>query len=254
MTQYFKYERNGSFFIGRASASEIEEKIEYGFLDLSDLSLIVTKLKSLSPSITLPINKLYLQELLNLFDTYFGHLELLEQKLLRISLNQLKELMTCKIPNGLTELNFPHIFIPPPIQDFPPPWRKVMCKSDICDICNQENIENKEMNAEWTDQENVIGWFYCNNCSNRMIQYLQQNTMSIWHLRDKEEVKIKRSAKDENGNDIIELWKILSWVAYKIKDKNDNNDNNVEKYAIKCGNYETYKLVPIDSLLELNPI
>ena len=84
-----------------------------------------------------------------------------------------------------------------------------------------------------------------------MIQHLQQNTMSIWYLRDKEKVKVRRSAKDENGNDIIELWRILSWVAYKIK---DNNDNNVEKYAIKCGNYETYKLVPIDSLLELNPI
>jgi len=141
------------------------------------------------------------------------------------------------------------------------PLRKVMCRIDTCDFCEQ--VKN-EINQEYTDRDNHLGYFYCNECKDVLIDTLKKSGVEpIWYIRERNETKlfgdivwIERSRRDENGNIVnvgpvtFEKWKINGWYAYL---KNDKFDNGMKPH-ITCEGNGFIKAVSVDKILKLNPI
>lgn len=141
------------------------------------------------------------------------------------------------------------------------PLRKVMCRIDTCDLCEQVK---SEINQEYTDRDNHLGYFYCNECKDVLIAILKNSGVEpIWYIRERNEKKlfdnivwIERSRRDENGNIVnygplvFEKWKINGWYAYL---KNDRLDN-IMKPHVTCEGNGFIKAIPVDKILKLNPI
>ncbi len=253
MSQLGEYYRlnyiNEDVFLCRSFGDKIQ-----GDIDLSDKSIICILLQKIDESFTLPLPKkkiLFLIDNLKI-EKYENILTTNEANTLLFELINLQLLVNAKIPHGLSYINFPKVFSNDDFNfDFPPPVRKVMFRPDICDICKCENIPKTEINIEWTDLDNYYGWYYCFDCKDHLMEYLQ-NTESkkIWYLRDRETVLIERSALDCYGNHIKENWKICSWLPKKVKDKISGE----YKESLYCSNGDFYKYIFIDDLLKLNPI
>jgi hypothetical protein len=253
MSQVGEYYRlnyiNEEIFIFRTFGEKIS-----GDLDLSTESIFFKLLQKIDVSLTLPLSKkkiLFLIDNLQI-EKYENILTTNEASILLFELNNLQLLVNAKIPYGLSYINFPKVFSNDDYSiEFPLPVRKVMFRPDICDICNRENIPDTEINVEWTDPDNYYGWYYCNDCKDRLMEYLQNSdTQKIWHLRENETILIERSSLDSDGNQIKEHWRIRSWLPKKVIDKISGE----YKEALYCSNSEFYKYIFIDDILRLNPI
>jgi hypothetical protein len=222
-------------------------------IDLSNNSIFFKLLQKIDSSFILPLSKKNISFLIKNLEIqkYDDILTSSEANLLLKNILYLQLLVNAKIPSGLSHINFPKIFSSEDYNlDFPLPQRKVLFRPDICDICKRENIPQTEINIEWTDIDNFYGWYYCCDCENKLIEYLQNTeAKKVWHLRNIETVLIERSALDSNGCRIKEYWKIKSWLPIKIKDTSSDEC----KYALYCSNGDFYKYILIDDLLKLNP-
>lgn len=239
---------NDEIFISRTFGNKID-----GDIDLSNKSLFSNLLQKIDDSVTLPLDKktiILLIENLRI-EKYEDILSVEEASILFIELNRLQTLINAKIPEGLSYINFPKVFSNKDYNyDFPPPVRKVMFDPLVCDICKQKKNSDSEISVEWTDPDNFYGWYYCHNCKDNLMKYLQNtDSKRIWYLRDRKNILIERSALDENNNHIIEEWRIISWLPKKVKD----TITNEFKDALYCSNGDLYKYILIDNILKLNP-
>jgi hypothetical protein len=144
------------------------------------------------------------------------------------------------------------------------PFRKVMCRIDTCDFC-EKTTSADNIHQEYTDLDNHLGYFYCNDCKDDLIQCLKQSGVEpIWYIRERYEKKnvykcsvwVERSRRDDNGEIInygpytFEKWQIYGWYANMIIDKTDN----VVKPHIICEGNGYIKTVPVEKILKLNPL
>lgn len=140
------------------------------------------------------------------------------------------------------------------------PMRKVMCHIGKCDFCDRI-VGSENLNQEYTDINNKLGYFYCKDCTDIFEESLKRTGVEkIWYLRKRQTIEdryciwVPRTRRDENGNRIkygpykFEKWMIYGWYAYEHKDEND-----ILKPHVICENEEFNKLVPIDFINELNP-
>jgi hypothetical protein len=158
--------------------------------------------------------------------------------------------------------DYPGLFLKDEKPKYFAPIRKVMCRIDTCDFCEQIKSVD-EIKQEYTDLDNRLGYFYCNECKDILIDCLKNSGVSpIWYIRERNEKKlfentvwIERSRRDENGNIvnfgpyIFEKWKINGWYAYLLNDKSEN----IMKPHITCEGNGYIKSVSIAKILELNP-
>lgn len=146
---------------------------------------------------------------------------------------------------------------------FFPPIRKVMCRIDTCDFCEQQKPV-EDIHQEYTDLDNNMGYFYCNECRDTLMEGLKNTGVRpIWYIRERFEkdgyriskVWIERTRRDDNGKSvdygpyIFEKWDIIGWYATMIHDKL----NNVMKPHVVCEGNGYIKSVPVDKILILNP-
>ncbi len=240
--------KNQDTFLYRSFGRKVNNDI-----DLSDNSIFFKLLQKIDSSFILPLSKKNISFLINNLEIqkYNDILTSNEANILLTEIHKLQLLINAKIPNGLSHINFPKIFSNEDYNlDFPLPQRKVMFRPDICDICKRENIPKTEINIEWTDIDNYYGWYYCCDCKNKLMEYLQSTeAKKVWHLRNNNNVLIERSALDNNGNHVREYWNIQSWLPVKVKNKYSDEC----QYALYCSNGDFYKYILIDDLLKLNP-
>ena len=160
--------------------------------------------------------------------------------------------------------NFPELFdiTKPDKPEFSSPYRKVMCRIDECDFCGVRKT-SEEIHQEYTDLANHMGYFYCDQCKDLMIQGLKDTgVQSIWYLRERHRrlksrclVWIERTRRNEQGHRInygtitFEKWEIMGWYATMIEDKIDN----IIKPHVICEGNGFYKAVPVEMILRLNP-
>ena len=140
---------------------------------------------------------------------------------------------------------------------FMTPFRKVMCRIDTCDFCEITTTADN-INQEYTDLDNHLGYFYCNECKDVLIECLKNSGVEpIWYIRERGEKKVwvERSRRDANGEIVnygpfvFEKWKINGWYANMMNDKTDN----VIKPHITCEGSGFIKAVPVDKIMRLNP-
>lgn len=140
------------------------------------------------------------------------------------------------------------------------PIRKVMCRIDTCDFC--EKIKTvQEINQEFTDLYNRLGYFYCNDCHSNFINSLKSSGVEpIWYIRERSPNKnysvwVQRSRRDKDGKIVnygpyvFEKWYITGWFAYMMIDKTDN----VMKPHVTCEGNNYMKSIPVDKIKRLNP-
>jgi hypothetical protein len=146
---------------------------------------------------------------------------------------------------------------------FMTPFRKVMCRIDTCDFCEKTTTADN-INQEYTDIDNHLGYFYCNDCQPVLMDCLKNSGVdSIWYIRERHQKKdlykcnvwVERSRRDANGEIVnygpfvFEKWKINGWYAYMMNDKTEN----VIKPHITCEGNGFIKAVSVDKILKLNP-
>ncbi len=160
--------------------------------------------------------------------------------------------------------NFPELFDikKPEKPEFCGPFRKVMCRIDECDFCGVRKTF-EEIHQEYTDLANHMGYFYCDECKELMIEGLKDTGVrSIWYIRERHHkqksrcmVWIERTRRNEQGQRInygpiaFEKWEIMGWHATMLEDKSDS----VIKPHIICEGSGFYKAVPVEIILKLNP-
>ena len=133
------------------------------------------------------------------------------------------------------------------------PVRKVMVRIDVCDFC--ERTFTEKMHVENTDYENREGYFYCAECTPILYDGLKNSgTGDIWYLRERKQVWIPRTRRDENGQRIqtgpytFEKWTIRGWYAYdKV------GLDGINKPHVTCDGEEYSKSVAIDIIKKANP-
>lgn len=166
------------------------------------------------------------------------------------------------LPEGMKKSDYPGLFNISEENDdkYPTPFRKVMCHIGKCDFCNKI-VGSDKIRQEYTDLENHMGYFYCNECEEDFIECLKRTgTRSIWYLRNRKEIGnsyliwVPRTRRDENRKRInygpytFEKWRICGWYAIDHED-----ENGVKKPHIVCENETLQKLIPVDFIFELNP-
>lgn len=144
--------------------------------------------------------------------------------------------------------------------EFITPIRKVMCRIDECDFCNQRKTSD-EINQEYTDINYNLGYFYCDDCKDYMFEGLKNTGVRpIWYIRERFDKKrcyvwIERTRRNSEGIRIdegaftFEKWEIMGWYAHMMIDKCDN----IEKPHIVCEGKGYSKSVSIEQILRLNP-
>jgi hypothetical protein len=165
------------------------------------------------------------------------------------------------LPPGIKANDYPEIFENSKKQSiYPTPIRKVMCHIGKCDFC-QNIVGSDAIRQEYTDIDNRLGYFYCNDCQIDFEDCMKiSGTESIWYLRDRNNketrynIWVPRTRRDENGKRIksgpytFEKWRICGWYANDYED-----ENGVLKPHVVCENETLNKLIPVDFILELNP-
>ena len=147
--------------------------------------------------------------------------------------------------------------------EFISPIRKVMCRIDECDFCNKRKTDN-EIHQEYTNMNCNLGYFYCDDCKDFMIEGLKNTGVRpIWYIRERFEkdnysrcyVWIERTRRNHEGIRIdegpftFEKWEIIGWYAHMMIDKSDN----IEKPHVICEGKGYTKSVSIEQILRLNP-
>lgn len=161
--------------------------------------------------------------------------------------------------------NFPGLFDieKSEIPEFCGPMRKVMCRIDECDFC-QIRKTDKDIHQEYTDMENHMGYFYCDECKDLLMEGLKNTGIRpIWYIRERFQkqgdhrclVWVERTRRDEDGKRVnygprlFEKWQIMGWYAYMMNDKVDD----LKKPHITCEGSGYFKSVSIDEINRLNP-
>lgn len=145
---------------------------------------------------------------------------------------------------------------------FMAPLRKVMCRIDTCDFCECMKTPD-EINQEFTNMDYRLGYFYCNECKDILMECLKNSgSEPVWYIREQIEKKqsdnsvwIERSRRDDSGKIVnhgpyvFEKWQITGWYAEMILDKTDN----ILKPHLICEGKGYSKSVPVEKILKLNP-
>jgi hypothetical protein len=178
----------------------------------------------------------------------------------KVELDPSQEYITAFIPEGMKKSDYPGIFDNcDEVDDYPTPFRKVMCPIGVCDFC-QRKLGFELIHQEYTDHNNHMGYFYCNDCKEQFYECLKRSgTRAIWHLRERNDegynIWVPRTRRDANGKRIYtgkfsyEKWRIYGWYAYTLEDKEDG----VMKPHIICENESLSKKIPVENIFKLNP-
>jgi len=151
----------------------------------------------------------------------------------KVDLDPAEAYIPVTIPNGMEKRDYPGIFDnTATIEDeYPTPFRKVMCRINVCDFCNK-TVGSDGIEQEFTDIDDRMGYFYCTDCNDRFVECLQRTgTRSIWYLRERNmnepryNIWVPRTRRDEMGKRVknglytFEKWRICGWYAYNIQDE-----------------------------------
>lgn len=180
----------------------------------------------------------------------------------KIELDPKEAYIPAYIPDNLGKKDYPGIFNIEKTQTKVclSPIRKVMCHIGKCDFC-LNIVGAEDIKHEYTDIDNRLGYFYCNECTDIFEESLKRTGVEkIWYLRKRQSkenrysIWVPRTRRDDHGNRIkygpyiFEKWRIYGWYAYEHKD-----ENGILKPHLICDNGEVNKLVSIDFIYELNP-
>ena len=177
----------------------------------------------------------------------------------KIELDPSQEYITAFIPEGMKKSDYPGIFDNCEVEEYPTPFRKVMCQIGVCDFCNR-NLGDDLIHQEYTDLNNHMGYFYCDDCKEQFYECLKRSgTRAIWHLRKRNNggynIWTPRTRRDENGKRIhtgqyiYEKWRIYGWYANTIEDK----DDGIMKPHVVCENDSLSKTIPVETIFRINP-